>query len=115
MNSCTKLHRIQLRFENVLVSGGSVESKGEMYVCWVSLLSQPASANLSLKACLKRHGELLATSKNAFKNDFMSWALSKMPNKTRCFQQSYFAMYSKIHFSGALRRALLYLWVSGPC
>lgn len=82
VNSCTKLHRIQLQFNTVLVG---VEREEGMDGCQVFSLSQPASANLSLKVCLNRHGKLLAPSKNAFKNYFMFWALPQMPNKPRCF------------------------------
>jgi len=66
-------------------SGGVGNEEGGIGECWVALLSQPAYTSLPLKACLKRHGEFFATSKNTFKNDVMFWMLSKMPNKTRCF------------------------------
>lgn len=79
VNSCTKLHRIQI----VLVCVWR-EMDGWMGDFFFLLL-QPAFANLSSKVCLKRHGELLATSKNAFKNYFTCWVLSKMLDKTRCF------------------------------
>lgn len=79
VNSCTKLHRIQIVL--VCVCGERWMDGWEIFF----LLLQPAFANLSSKVCLKRHGELLATSKNAFKNYFTCWVLSKMLNKTRCF------------------------------
>lgn len=82
VNSCTKLHRIQLQFNTVLVG---VERDEGMDGCQFFSLSQPASTNLSLKVCLNRHGKVLAPSKNAFKNYFMFWALPRMPNKPRCF------------------------------